>query len=95
MQHTSTITDKLKYEVKLDDAYLPDILVDDIGGSSRVNDKITSSRVRTLPKNLIRPLPVQDLKADGFRGDLLSQMHVGGRDGKNYDGGAAVGRDEN
>jgi hypothetical protein len=95
MQHTSIVIDKLKYEVKSDDTYLSDILVDDVGGNSRVDDKIASSHVRTLPKNLIHPLPVHDLKVDGFRGDLLSQMLVGDRDGKNYYGGAAMGRGEN
>jgi hypothetical protein len=48
----------------------------------RRRQKITRSRVRTLPKNLIRPLPVQDLEGEGF---LLSrsQMHVSGRDEEN------------
>jgi hypothetical protein len=27
-----------------------------------------SSRVKTLPKNLIRPLPVQDLEDEGTKG---------------------------
>jgi hypothetical protein len=31
MQHTSTITDELKYKVKSDDVYWSDILVDDAG----------------------------------------------------------------
>jgi hypothetical protein len=30
------------------------------------DDKIASSHVRTLPKNLIRPLSVQDLEGEGF-----------------------------
>jgi hypothetical protein len=30
-------------------------------------NQITSSRVKTLPKNLIRPLLVQDLEGEGFR----------------------------
>jgi hypothetical protein len=38
MQHTSTITEKLKYEVKSDDVYWLDILVDDAGGSSSFDD---------------------------------------------------------
>jgi hypothetical protein len=38
---------------------------------SRRGQKITSSRVKTLPKNLIRPLPVQDLKDEGFRRPAL------------------------
>jgi hypothetical protein len=33
----------------------------------RRRQKITSSRVRMLPKNLIRPLLVQDLEGEGFR----------------------------
>jgi hypothetical protein len=32
----------------------------------RRGQKITSSRVRTLPKNLIHPLLVQDLEGKGF-----------------------------
>jgi hypothetical protein len=32
---------------------------------------IMSSRVKTLPKNLIRPLPVQDLEDEGFRRPAL------------------------
>jgi hypothetical protein len=27
-----------------------------------IDEKVTGSRVKPLPKNLIRPLPVQDLK---------------------------------
>jgi hypothetical protein len=40
--------------------------------------------MRTFPKNLIRPLSVQDLEGEGS-GDLLSrsQMHVDGRDEEN------------
>jgi hypothetical protein len=37
----------------------------------RRGQKITSSRVKTLPKNLIRPLPVQDLEDEGFRRPAL------------------------
>jgi hypothetical protein len=37
----------------------------------RRGQKITSSRVKTLPKNLIRPLPVQDLEDKGFRRPAL------------------------
>ena len=42
---------------------------------------------RALPKNLIRPLPVQDFEGDGS-GDLLSRttVHAGGRDGVDYVG---------
>ena len=41
-----------------------------------------------LPKNLIRPLPVQNLE-DGGSGDLLSRLpvHSDARDGLDYDGG--------
>jgi hypothetical protein len=50
--------------------------------------------MRTLPKNLIRPLPVQDLEGEGFRRSALSiadsQMHIGGRNEENYEGGAVV-----
>jgi hypothetical protein len=48
--------------------------VDDVkavksAGSTR--QKITSSRVKMLPKNLICPLPVQDLEDEGFRRPAL------------------------
>jgi hypothetical protein len=37
----------------------------------RRGQKIMSSRVRTLPKNLIHPLLVQDLEGEGFRRPAL------------------------
>jgi hypothetical protein len=46
--------------------------VDDVelaNQQGRRGQKITSSRVKTLPKNLIRPLLVQDLEDEGS-GDL-------------------------
>ena len=51
---------------------------------------------QALPKNLIRPLPVQDLE-DGGSGDLLSRssVHADARDGFDYDGGAAVRKRQN
>ena len=51
---------------------------------------------RALPKNLIRPLPVQDLE-DGGSGDLLfrSPVHADARDGLDYDGGAAAKKRQN
>jgi hypothetical protein len=64
--------------------------------SSRVDKKITSSRVRTLPKNLIRPLPPQDLKDDEFWRPALPIADACRRsDEENYDGDTAVSRDEN
>jgi hypothetical protein len=36
-----------------------------------IDEKIASSHVKTLPKNLIRPLPVQDLKGDGLQRPAL------------------------
>ena len=44
--------------------------------------KIVEQSRRALPKNLIRPLPVQDLE-DGGSGDLLSRssVHADARDG--------------
>jgi hypothetical protein len=48
--------------------------VDDVevaNQQGRRGQKITSSRVKTLPKNLIRPLPVQDLEDEGFRRPAL------------------------
>jgi hypothetical protein len=58
--------------------------------------KIFEQLSRALPENLIRPLPVQDLEDGGF-GDLLSRLsvHVGARDGANYEGGATARRREN
>ena len=51
---------------------------------------------QALPKNLIRPLPVQDLE-DGDYGDLLSRLpvHADARDGLDYDGGTAAGKRQN
>ena len=51
---------------------------------------------QALPKNLIRPLPVQDLE-DGGSGDLLSRssVHADARDGLDYDGGAAARKRQN
>jgi hypothetical protein len=91
MQQISTIIYKLKYEVKSDDMYRLDILINDASGSSRVDDKIVSSYVRMLPKNLIRPHRCRISKATGS-GDLhsQSQMHISGRDEENYDDGAAM-----
>ena len=50
--------------------------------------KILEQSRRALPKNLIRPLPVQNLE-DGGSGDLLSRLpvHSDARDGLDYDGG--------
>ena len=44
--------------------------------------KIFEQSCPALPKNLIRPLPVQDLK-DGGSGDMLprSSVHADARDG--------------
>ena len=55
--------------------------------------KILEQSRRALPKNLICPLPVQDLEDEGS-GDLLSRssVHVGARDGADYEGGATVRR---
>ena len=51
---------------------------------------------QALPKNLIHPLPVQDLE-DGGSGDLLSRssVHTDPRDGLDYDGGAAARKRQN
>ena len=56
--------------------------------------KIAEQSCWALPKNLIRPLPVQDLEFGGS-GDLLSRssVHAGARDGEDY-GGGAVAREE-
>ena len=58
--------------------------------------KILEQSRRVLPRNLIRPLPVQDLE-DGGSGDLLSQssVHANARDGLDYDGGAAAKKMQN
>jgi hypothetical protein len=78
--------------------------VDDAAGISKIDDveavgfddNIVSSHMRTLLKTLFALSRCRILKAKGS-GDLLSraQMHVGGRDEENYDGGAVVNRDEN
>ena len=46
---------------------------------------------QALPKNLIRPLPVQDLEDGGYK-DLLSRssVHADTRDEIGYDGGTAT-----
>ena len=51
---------------------------------------------KALSKNLIRPLPVQNLE-DGDSGDLLSRssVHADARDGLEYDGGAAARKRQN
>ena len=51
---------------------------------------------QALPKNLIRPLPVQDVE-DGGSGDLLSRSsaHADAQDGLDYDGGAAARKRQN
>ena len=58
--------------------------------------KILAQSRRALPKNLIRPLPVQDLEDGGF-GNLLSQLsvHADVGDGLDYDGGAAARKRQN
>jgi hypothetical protein len=72
--------------------------VDDVkaaksAGSTR--QKITSSRVKTLPKNLIRPLPVQDLEDEGFRKPALLIADARLRSGRRQlKGGSAMKRGE-
>jgi hypothetical protein len=57
--------------------------------------KITSSRVKTLPKNLIRPLPVQDLEDEGFRRPALLIADAPLRSGRReLKGGSAMKRGE-
>ena len=58
--------------------------------------KILEQSRWALPKNLIRPLPEQDLEDGGF-GYLLSRslVHADARDGLDYDGGAAVRKRQN
>ena len=60
-----------------------------LGRKTTRDDEFEQSRT-ALPKNLIRPLPVQDRK-DERLGDLLSHapMHAGVWDGVDYDGGAS------
>jgi spore coat protein CotF len=36
-----------------------------------IDEKVTSSHVKTLPKNFIRPLTVHDLKGNGFERPTL------------------------
>jgi hypothetical protein len=56
--------------------------VDDIeaAGSTRSEDHEQSRR--TLPKNLIRPLPVQDLEDEGFRRPALLSADARLRSGR-------------
>ena len=58
--------------------------------------KILEQSRRALPKNLIRPLPVQDLEDRGS-GDLLSRssVHADARDGLDYDCGVATRKRQN
>jgi len=58
--------------------------------------KILEQSRRALPKNLIRPHPVQDFEDGGF-GDMLSRssVHASARDGVDYEGGAAARRRQN
>jgi hypothetical protein len=96
-----------KYKVKSDDAYWSDILVDDAGRqrwSNGVDDveaagSTTRSRAvawERFPKTLFALSRCRISKAKSS-GDMLSraQMHVGGQDEENYDGGTVVSRGEN
>jgi hypothetical protein len=57
--------------------------------------QITSSRVKTLPKNLIRPLPVHDLEDEGFRRPALLIADAPLRSGRReLKGGSAMKRGE-
>ena len=53
--------------------------------------KILEQLRRALPKNFIRPLPVQDLEDGGYE-DLLSwsSVHADARDEIGYDGGTTA-----
>jgi hypothetical protein len=62
---------------------------------SKRNQQITSSRVKTLPKNLIRSLPVQDLEDEGFRRPALLIADAPLRSGRReLKGGSAMKRGE-
>jgi hypothetical protein len=54
-------------------------IVDDVDVAG-FDDKIASNRVRTLPKNLVRPLPV-DLEGEGFRRHALPIANARRRSG--------------
>ena len=58
--------------------------------------KILEQSRRALPKNLIHPLPVQDLEDGGSR-DLLSRLsvHADAQGEIGYDGGAAARKRQN
>jgi hypothetical protein len=58
--------------------------------------KILEQSPRVLSKDLIRPLPMQDLE-DGGSEDLLSRslVHAGAWDSADYEGSAAVRRRQN
>ena len=57
--------------------------------------KILEQSRRALPKNLLGPLPVQDLE-DGGSEDLLSRslVHADARDGLGHGGSAAARKDK-
>jgi hypothetical protein len=58
--------------------------------------KILSSRAKALPKNLIRPLSVQDPKGEELQRPTLPFADARrARDGEDYGSGAATRRDEN
>jgi hypothetical protein len=73
--------------------YLSIVERDDVAGSDddvpmqssekRAVVEVDSSRAKSASQNLIRPLPVQDHKDEGF-GDLLSRtpVHADDRDGE-------------
>ena len=72
--------------------------VDDVevaNQQGRRGQMITSSRVKTLPKNLIRPLPVQDLEDEGLRRPALLIADAPLRSGRReLKGGSAMKRGE-
>jgi hypothetical protein len=63
-----------------------------LGRKTTRDEELEQSR-RALPKNLIRSLPYRIAK-ESSSGDLLSRspVHVGARDGADYEGGASSER---
>jgi hypothetical protein len=58
-------------------------------------EKNMSNHEKSLPKNLIRPLSVQDLASKGFQKPTLSsQMHIasGARDKEDYSEGTTISK---
>jgi hypothetical protein len=69
--------------------------VDDVEAAGSMRSEDHEQSRRTLPKNLIRPLPVQDLEDEGFRRPALLIVYAPLRSGRReLKGGSAMKRGE-